>query len=272
MARRMSKEERFGFWVSGGIHIAFAIIALFIYVGKPQTVRPAFVAVDLGNFSQGKPTQYAPKKQPKVATRPHPSKVQPPKPQPEKPVKKEETPQKKQEKVAKSANLPDQKQQVKAEPLKTPKTSKINPQKNEDKKQQEISVPPKTAQSETSQEGAKTSGDVNGQGGDVKSDQGTGNENKKSAPYSLKWEGNIDRTPIVQPLPDYTEDVEAVITVRFEVLPDGLVGRIIPLKKGDPDLEKEVIKTLRGWRFSQLPSGVPQQPQWGTITFRFVLE
>lgn len=268
----MSKEERFGFWVSGGVHVIFAVLAFFIYIGNQQAVRPAFVAVELGNFSQGKPTQYAPKKNPKVATRPHPSKVKPPKPKPVKTVKKEKTPQKKQKKIAKSTNLPDQKQPVKAPVVKTPKTTKINPQKNQDKQQKEVSVPPKTAQSETSQEGAKTSGDINGQQGDVKSDQGTGNENKKSAPYSLKWEGNIDRTPIVQPLPAYTEDVEAIIAVRFEVLPDGSVGRIIPLKKGAPDLEKEVIKTLRGWRFSRLPSGVPQQPQWGTLTFHFVLD
>ena len=36
------------------------------------------------------------------------------------------------------------------------------------------------------------------------------------------------------------------------------------------ELETEVQSILRSWRFSRLPSSVPQQPQWGTITFQFV--
>lgn len=65
---------------------------------------------------------------------------------------------------------------------------------------------------------------------------------------------------------------EATITIRFKVKPDGSIGRVVPLKKMNPKLEREVTQTLRSWRFSQLPSGLPQQSQWGTITFRFVLE
>ena len=135
-----------------------------------------------------------------------------------------------------------------------------------------MNVAPKTEKGETVQQGAKTSGDVKGLQGDVKVDQGTGTSEKKSAPYKLEWEGDIQRTPVIQPLPDYTVDVEAVITVRFQVMPDGSVGRMIPLKKMNPELEKEVFKTLRSWRFNPLPPGVPQAPQWGTITFRFVLQ
>lgn len=95
---------------------------------------------------------------------------------------------------------------------------------------------------------------------------------EKSAPYELNWEGDIERNPMVQPLPDNTTDSEATVTIRFEVKPDGSIGRIVPLKKMNPELEREVTRTLRSWRFSQLPSGVPQQSQWGTITFRFVKE
>lgn len=100
-------------------------------------------------------------------------------------------------------------------------------------------------------------------------------ENQKTArstPYDLQWEGELDRTPMVQPLPSNQTNQEAVITVRFEVKPDGSIGRIIPLRQMSPELEREVMRTLRSWRFSRLPSGVPQEPQWGTITFRFVLE
>lgn len=97
-------------------------------------------------------------------------------------------------------------------------------------------------------------------------------KNVKSAPYELKWEGDIERNPMVQPLPDNIADAEATITIRFEVKPDGTVGRIVPLKEMNPELEREVMRTLRSWRFSRLPSGVPQQSQWATITFRFVVE
>jgi TonB family protein len=97
-------------------------------------------------------------------------------------------------------------------------------------------------------------------------------ENESHAPYELKWEGDIDRAPMVQSLPGNVSNSESVITVRFEVRPDGTVGRVIPLRKMGPELEREVMSTLRTWRFSRLPSGSPQQTQWGTITFRFVFE
>jgi len=87
--------------------------------------------------------------------------------------------------------------------------------------------------------------------------------------YELQWESDFERAPMVQPLPTNVTNAEAVITVRFEVRPNGTIGRIIPLRKMNPDLETEVLRTLRSWRFARLPSGVPQQAQWGTITFRF---
>jgi hypothetical protein len=95
-------------------------------------------------------------------------------------------------------------------------------------------------------------------------------DDSQSAPYELKWEGNIQRDPLVQPLPQNTTNAEGVISVRFQVKPDGSVGMIIPLKKMNEELEKEVQRTLRSLQFSKLPSGTPQQAQWGTITFRFV--
>ena len=95
-------------------------------------------------------------------------------------------------------------------------------------------------------------------------------ENKTPSPYELKWEGNIERDPIVQPLPKNTSNNEGVVSVRFQVKPDGSVGLIIPLKKNDPELEKEVLRTLRSWKFSKLSKDVPQQVQWGIITFKSV--
>lgn len=97
-------------------------------------------------------------------------------------------------------------------------------------------------------------------------------EASQSAPYELRWEGNTERDPMVQPLPQNTTNIEGIISVRFQVKPNGSVGLIIPLKKMDQELEKEVQRTLRSWKFSKLPSNMPQQAQWGTITFRFVFD
>jgi len=102
--------------------------------------------------------------------------------------------------------------------------------------------------------------------------QGGRQQADRSAPYNLEWEGELDRTPMVQPLPSNQTNEEAVITLRFEVNPDGTIGRVLPLRQMNPELEREVMRTLRSWRFSRLPSGVPQKAQWGTITFRFVLD
>ena len=90
--------------------------------------------------------------------------------------------------------------------------------------------------------------------------------------YELQWEGDIERLPLVQPLPIKLTNSNAVVTVRFEVRPNGTVGRIIPLRKMNAELETEVLRTLRSWRFSRLPTGIPEQTQWGTITFRFITD
>jgi TonB family protein len=103
------------------------------------------------------------------------------------------------------------------------------------------------------------------------SDAGTSNDPVRSAPYQLAWEGDIQRAPLQQPMPRYVVEVEAVITVRFEVRANGTVGHVQPLQRMNPELEREVLNTLRSWRFSPLPASVPQESQYGRITFRFVL-
>jgi len=104
------------------------------------------------------------------------------------------------------------------------------------------------------------------------------NENKdiekkkteRSSRYDLQWESELSRTPMAQPMPSIITNKETVVTLRFEVHPDGSLGRVISLRQMPPDIEREVMRTLRSWRFSRLPSGVPQEPQWGTVTFRLV--
>lgn len=72
------------------------------------------------------------------------------------------------------------------------------------------------------------------------------------------------------PLPQKIR-AEGEIELKFWVLPDGTVGRIIPLKKSDPLLEEEAIRYLKEWKFNSLPYE-SRQEEWGIIPLRFVLK
>ena len=269
---QLNDEDRFALLITGIVHVVLAIIFVLYTFSIEQDTRPSFIEVEFGEFRSGTLAERAEVKNEQVATRPDPSEVEPENPEPEKPdpVEKQQTTT---TETTKPVDAPDQQEQVEEEPVKTPETDKVDPEENaESEKQEEVAIPPKTRKDEVQQEGAETSGDVKGNTGQIDADQGSGNQTEKSAPYELNWEGDLERAPLVQPLPDNTSDIEATLTIRFEVKPDGTIGRIIPLRKMNPELEREVIRTLRSWRFSRLPSGVPQQSQWGTITFRFVLE
>ncbi len=268
----MSQEDQIGATVSLSVHLLLLAFAIWYSIDITPRSRASYIEVTLGDFKSGMPTEYAEQKEEKVAKQPDPSEVEPEQPEPEEPKEVQEQ-QKQTEEQTKPADLPDQQEPVDEEPVKTPETEKVEPEEEPSKKEQkEEKVPPKTRQAPEKQEGAEKSGSEKGATGAQDSDQGTSNEKQKSAPYELKWEGDIERTPMVRPLPDNVTSREAVITVRFEVKPNGRVGRIQPLRKMNPELEREVMQTLRSWRFFDLPSGVPQKSQWGVITFRFVFE
>lgn len=268
----IDEEDRFALTVTAGIHIVLLIIFLLYTFSINQNVRPSFIEVEFGEFQAGTIAEQAEVQNEQVATRPDPSEIEPEEPEPERPDPVEQQ-QETTEETVKPVDAPDQMEEIEEEPIETPETDKVEPdQQTDTEEQEEVTIPPKTQQAETQQEGAETSGDVDGNTGELNADQGTGNESEKSAPYELNWEGDLERAPMVQPLPENNSDIEATITIRFEVKPNGTIGRLIPLRKMNPELEREVIRTLRSWRFSRLPTGVPQQSQWGTITFRFVLE
>jgi TonB family protein len=266
------EEDRFGLAITAAIHLVLLIIAL-LYTIDSNMNRAAFMEVTLGEFRSGTLAQQSEIQNQQVATRPNPSEVEPEEVDPEitQPV---ETPQNPVEETSKPVDLPDQEEEIpEGETVQTPETDIINPENEEETEEvvEEV-VPPQTQEDEEITEGVRDSGDEQGAAGAPNVDQGPGNTPDKSAPYDLQWEGELNRTPMVQPLPGNQTNEEAVITIRFEVHPDGSLGRVIPLKKMNPELEREVMRTLRSWRFSRLPSGAPQEPQWGTITFRFVLD
>jgi hypothetical protein len=71
------------------------------------------------------------------------------------------------------------------------------------------------------------------------------------------------------PPPSASVESESELELRFWILPNGAVGRVVPMKKADPRLEALAINYLRNWRFNPLPSAAPQDEQWGIIPFKF---
>lgn len=267
----LDSEDRFALYVSAGVHVAMiAFFILYTFTVNPN-VRPSFIEVQFGEYKSGTMAEFSEQKNEKVATSPNPSEVEPRNPKPDqKPVEEQAATT---NETTKPVDVPDQTQEIKEEELKTPDTDKVNPKKQvSTEKKQEVVIPPKAKQAETQQQGAEESGDEQGIQGRTNADQGTGNELEKAAPFNLNIEG-INRDPLVKPIPDNSAGYEATVTIRFEVTPEGRVTNIIPIRKsGNPEIDSEVIRTLNSWRFSRLPSNVPQQNQTGTITFRFVLD
>ena len=72
--------------------------------------------------------------------------------------------------------------------------------------------------------------------------------------------------------PQVKVKVEAEIEMTLYVLPSGIVDRVIPLVKGDAELERIAIQYLKEWRFVPLLKDQPQVEQWGTIPIKFKLQ
>ena len=266
---KFSKDDRIATITTFGLNAAILLFSLWYTIDLSQNFRPSFIEVELGEYQTGQDTEFSPEKNEEVAQRPNPSEQEVENPTEEAQVE-EEQPETQLEEETKQVDLANQTEDVQEEVVKTPDTEKVDPNtKNQEIQEEQIEVPPVAVKSEETQDGAEESGDVTGDEGEVTSDEGNGDDEDKSAPFELKWEGDLERSPRVQPLPVNTANVEAVITVRFEVRPNGAVGRIIPTRKMSPELELEVMKTLRSWQFTPLPSSAPQQNQWGQITFRF---
>ncbi|MFC1477614.1 hypothetical protein ACFL6L_04000 [candidate division KSB1 bacterium] len=103
--------------------------------------------------------------------------------------------------------------------------------------------------------------------------EGLGGQGKIKKPYEIRWEGG-DREILADPLPQFPEGIErdVVIKMQINVLPDGTMGNIVTLQKGNAVIESETNKALKKWRFNPLEPSAPQVSQKGVITFRFVLK
>jgi len=92
-------------------------------------------------------------------------------------------------------------------------------------------------------------------------------------PFKIEGEA-ANRTVSLRKLPEYPSGLSrsALVKLRFVIMPDGVVAKVVPVMKGDATLEKAAIAAFRQWRFNALPRNAVQKEQRGTITFRFVLQ
>lgn len=89
--------------------------------------------------------------------------------------------------------------------------------------------------------------------------------------YSLDWGGGGNRVVLHKELPKYPAGIttSAQIKMRFTVLPNGSVGLILPMQKGEPALERAAMEALRRWQFNPLNDG---KEMMGFITFTFRIQ
>jgi TonB family protein len=269
--KNISQEQQFGIGVSVTMHLVLIVLAWFIYSTPQEEQRVALMEVTLGEFQQSSPavTNPEPADEPVPEPEPEPEPEPQDEPEPETPPETEpEAP----------VELPEQQEEViSEETIETPETEEPDPEvvpEPEPEPEPEVEPEPEPEEEpETSRpRNSLVGGNPDERNEQDQADDNNGSDDESAAPYNLEWEGDISRNPRSNPLPEYTADVEAVVTVRFAVRPDGTVENVTPLRRTDPDLEREVMRTIREWRFNRLPSGVPQETQYGVITFRFVLE
>lgn len=89
--------------------------------------------------------------------------------------------------------------------------------------------------------------------------------------YSLDWGGGGNRVVLHKELPKYPVGIttSAQIKMRFTVLPNGSVGMILPMQKGEPALERAAMEALRRWQFNPTNDG---KDMLGFITFTFRIQ
>lgn len=246
----MDRDDWLGISVSVLLHalVLFGLSVLNVAAVEQPTM--GFVEVDFGTFSEGRPVSRA-ELQEQTTPRPEPeqpSEEQRPTPAPEQ---------------AKPVQLPEV-QPVNEERITEPETEVVSPVSQPQTREREETERP--APEETIR--PLGSGDPEGATQEQQGEEGTGQEETRRAPFSIE---GLNRQAVQTVVPQYTEQVNAVIRVRITVAPSGRVTRRIPLIKGNPALEQAVMDALLNWRFNPLPPNAPQEEQTGVVTFRFQL-
>jgi len=249
----VKREDWTGLSISLGIHAVLFLMLSLLTAAANEDQPMGFMEVEFGAFSEGRPVQQAPEREEVETTV-----------EEETPDTEERPPVAPPEDI-KPVELPDAELDVPDEEvIEAPEAESIAPE--ESQIEEEVVAEEPEPEREVVQ--PLGSGSLTADEGDTSGDDGTSNEEEASAPYQIE---GLNRAPISTPIPTYSEQVNALIRVRITVDPQGRIIQRIPLIKGDPNLEREVMNALLRWRFNPLPVDAPQENQIGVVSFRFRL-
>ncbi len=234
-----------------GLHVVVLVVLSLLTAAASDEQQMGFLEVEFGPLSEGRPVQQAPMRE---------------QPEPEPEIEQEEE---EQSPVAppdevKPVELPDS-------PLDGPDEEIVDAPESE-------VIAPETSNTEEEQVDEEAeperdvvlplgSGSLDPDQGEESGDDGSSNQEQASAPFRIE---GLNREPVNTPPPVFlSQNSDVRVTVRITVDPLGNVTQALPVRRGDPSQDREVLRVVRGWRFNPLPSTAPQEPQQGLITFVF---
>lgn len=248
----LRKEDRAGLVISIGLHVLVLVALSLLTVSAREEQPMGFLEVEFGPLSEGRPVQQAP-----VQDEPEPE------PEEEQTEEVETRPVAPPEDV-RPVDLPDSElDPPDEEVVDAPEADVIAPEESnteEERVEEE-------AQREQEVVQPLGSGSLTPDDGQDTGDEGTSNQEEASAPFRIE---GLNRDPVTTPLPMFvSQNSDVRVTVRITVDPLGNVTQALPVRRGDPAQDREVLRVVRGWRFNPLPSNAPQESQQGLITFVF---
>lgn len=276
-------EQRRPFLISLGLHALFFMLALFWQIGF--NFMPAeFVEVSLSGGAIGLPQPMAVQEQrPSASSRP-PEAVRLDKPlvrQPAPPTRTTTQPSAKISQPVTHPIVPPKRRMLEEEEpqLSSRAEGKLTPELAGVDPSAKLDAAPAASQPGLSSTPSSSATSVYDREPGRSATSGTRADGVDNAPVGggqpFAIEGDAaQRTILNQVIPEYPSGLqkEEVLKIRFTLLADGRIGLMIPMRKGDPTLEKITLDALRQWRFNALPASAEQKSVTGIITFRYELQ
>ncbi len=227
-------KQRLPYLLSVAIHLVIAIIFFFIKIGL-EPLEDEYVTIGFGAIGKLSSSGVLAKN-----------------PTEEEQKKQQEVKEVVEEKVVEKVELPkitntDEINNVVAAAKKEENKVETTPEK----------VEPLVKKEEEAGKGKEESGDGEGNYG-----------------FEIDFGGKGMRKIYSYSLPEYPEGVSKEIDVKlkFTILADGTVGKILPLIKADTRLELAAINSLRQWRFEPITENGKAVQQNAVIVFPFRLQ
>ncbi len=246
-------------WIGIGASVVLHILLLVLFgawsLRTPEPEALGYIEVEFGPFSEGRPVQRAAVDEPQAPEQPEVE------PQPEQPEPEASPPE-----VARPVDAPDVAEEISdPERIQQPEAETIAPTQQDN--------PAEVVRPEPEPEPAPRplgGGARDGTTGEAEGDAGEGRDEQRAAPIQII---GLNRDVVRRSIPEYVEKVNATIEVRITVNPQGRVIGVVPVRKANAALEREIERVLRNdWRFNPLPADVPQDNQTGRMIFRFRLD